>query len=233
MVRRLVLSSLAALGALALSCSEEAAPAPVAPDEGAGGRDAAHAGEVPGEDAGVDVGTRSTCAITRAYFDACGQTDITCGVAFVEWCEQNDAVVNSEAFRRAEAFCLTEDHCDGKERRACEYARYGDEAPTSAQRSLVTAYCAMCEPADVAGCSARSTSYDPALGIDGVGDIFVAAWELADPIVAEIESTCTSADADGGGGTDAGPDACAKAFGSCAAEIYLARVPDCPAIETP
>jgi len=195
---------------------------------------------VPGADSDAsphgDAGTGSndaadgpgrTCELTRAYFEGCGnEDDLMCGrSAFDAWCVANDESMNSEAYRRAEARCLTQDNCDGKKRRACEYAHYDGETPTASQRALVAAYCETCEAADVAGCAERSTTFDPTKGIESVPDIFVAAWELADAIVDEMKTACTGAAA-----SDAGADAaaCAKAFAGCAADVYLTRLPDCP-----
>ena len=179
------------------------------------------------EDGGADAGPKSTCEITRAYYEGCGNGgDLNCGAAgFDAWCAANDQAINSEAYRRGEQLCLTQDNCDGKDRRACEYAHYNDETLTTSQEALVAAYCATCEPADVAGCTGRSTKYDPTKGIESVNDIFIAAWEFADAIVDEMKTSCTGAAA-----ADAGSDvaACAKAFANCAADVYLARLPDCP-----
>jgi len=177
--------------------------------------------------AAADAKPDSTCAITRAYFEGCGNgADLNCGSGgFDAWCAANDEAINSEAYRRAEALCLTQENCDGNERRACEYEHYNDETPTAAQKALVEGYCETCEPADVAGCIERSTTYESAKGIDRVSDVFVAAWELADDVTAEITTKCTGAAA-----TDAGSDvtACAQAFAGCAADVYLAHLPDCP-----
>ena len=176
---------------------------------------------------GGDTAPKTTCEITRAYVEACGSdSELNCGASgFDAWCEANDKAINSEAFRRAEALCLTEDNCDGAKRRDCEYKQYNEETPSSSQKALVSAYCETCAPSDVAGCTTRSTTYDPTKGIKSVDDIFIAAWELADDVVDEIKAQCT-----GAATTDAGSDvaACAKAFANCAGDIYLARLPDCP-----
>ncbi|MBX3258566.1 MAG: hypothetical protein KF782_02535 [Labilithrix sp.] len=211
--------------AAAAACSDGAGDAVPAGDAG---DEAADAAREAGADAGGGERPTTTCGITRAYFEGCGNDgDLNCGAdGFDAWCAANDAAINSEAYRRAEALCLTDGNCDGAKRRACEYAHYNDETPTAAQRALVAAYCETCAPSDVAGCEARSTTYDPAEGIEGVDDIFVAAWELADAIVDEMRTECTGAAA----APDAGGDlaACAKAFAGCAAEVYLDRLPDCP-----
>ena len=193
-------------------------------DSGGARGDRSEAGE---GGAAADAKPESTCAITRAYFEGCDDgADLNCGSSgFDAWCAANDEAINSEAYRRAEALCLTQDNCDGDERRACEYEHYNGETPTAAQKALVEGYCETCEPSDVAGCTKRSTTYESAKGIDSVSDVFVAAWELADDVTAEITTKCTGAAA-----TDAGSDvtACAQAFAGCAADVYLAHLPDCP-----
>lgn len=187
----------------ACSTSETATPPPPAGDAGT---------PPPREDASSSA-TVSPCAVTRAFVERCG-ADLNCGPAgFDAWCAANDAAINSDAFRRAEAACLPTVECDAKKRDACEEAHYATETPTAAQRAVVAAYCASCEPG-VATCAADAVS-------DPKKDIYVAAWELADPVVDEIRTRCTGAALDAGA-------SCEKAFGSCAAEVYLDRVPNCP-----
>lgn len=222
--RRVVLAVLvlgACAGAIG-ACADDA-PGTVGPAED-GGADAARDGSSRKDGGGSDdAGPKTTCSITRAYFAGCGnEGDLNCGPdEFDAWCAENDQKINSEAYRRAEALCLTDANCDGAKRRDCEYEHYNGETPTASQKALVTAYCETCEPSDVSGCTARSTTYEPAKGIGSVPDIFIAAWELADPIVDEIKTKCT-----GGSEPDAG--ACAKAFAGCAGDIYIGRLPDCP-----
>ncbi|MBX3222967.1 MAG: hypothetical protein KF795_20820 [Labilithrix sp.] len=209
--------------AAAVACADSAGdPLPAAAPA-----DAADAAREAGEPDGGAERPTTTCGITRAYFERCGnEGDLNCGVdGFDAWCAANDSAINSEAYRRAEALCLTDDNCDGAKRRDCEYTHYADETPTASQTALVTAYCATCEPSDTAGCRTRSTTYDPAKGIKSVDDIFVAAWEFSDAIVDEMKTKCTGAALT----TDAGSDvaACAKAFAGCAADVYLDRLPDC------
>ncbi|MBX3190984.1 MAG: hypothetical protein KF819_28570 [Labilithrix sp.] len=176
----------------------------------------------PGADAG-DAGVRaSTCEITRAYFVACGEP-LTCGDAkFDAWCDANDRAINSESFRRAQEKCLLPENCDGEKRRRCEYATYASATPTDAQKQVVAAYCQTCEPADPTGCATRKTTYLPGAASNSVDDVFVAAWELSDPIADEIRTQCT------GGALDAGDAGCAKAFANCAGGVYVDRLPDCP-----
>lgn len=223
MARALFLGFLLA-PALFLACSDSSeATTPAGAD---GGTVTSEAGKDASKDSSADAGPRSTCAITRAYFEVCGlEADLTCGTNnFDAWCEANDTGLNSASYRRAEALCLEEKNCDGKKRRACEYEHYNSETPTASQAAIVTAFCEMCEPTDVAGCTTRSTKFDPVAGINSVGDIFVAAWEFSDAIVDEMKTKCTGAAA------DAGVDVatCAKTFGSCTADIYLDRLPECP-----
>jgi hypothetical protein len=209
---------------LFVACAD-ASSGPVAPGPDAAPEGAAESGAK--DSGGKDAGPKSTCEITRAYFELCGnEGDLTCGTNdFDAWCTANDTGLNSEAYRRAEALCLVEENCDGKKRRACEYEHYNSETPTASQAAIVAAYCEMCEAGDVAGCTTRSTKFDPVKGLDSVGDIYVAAWEFSDAIVDEMTTKCTGAAV-----VDAGVDvaACAKTFGSCTADIYLARLPECP-----
>ena len=212
--------------AVVVACADSTG-ADGASDAGSGPDSARRDGAGESKDGAVDSAPKSTCELTRAYFEGCGNdTDLNCGASgFDAWCDANDKAINSEAYRRAEAACLTQDNCDGKDRRACEYEHYNGETPTTSQSTLVAAYCETCAPSDVTGCVERSTKYDPSKGIETVADIFIAAWEFADTIVDEMKTTCTGAAV-----TDAGSDpaACAKAFASCAADVYLTRLPDCP-----
>ncbi|MBS2019777.1 MAG: hypothetical protein JST00_43340 [Deltaproteobacteria bacterium] len=176
-------------------------------------------------DAGADATTKTTCEITREYIATCGG-DLTCGASkFDTWCAQNDKVINSEAYRRAEALCLTKANCDPDLRRDCEYKSYATATATAAQKAVVAAYCQTCEPADPTGCATRKTTYVPAAGIKSVDDVFVAGWELADPIADEIRTKCTGSALDAGGGDAA---ACLKVFANCAGGVYVDRLPDCP-----
>lgn len=183
----------------------------------------------PKGDAGAtDAAAASTCEQTKNYVEACAQ-ELTCGDDFDAWCEGNDRAINSDAFRRAEAQCLTKANCDGNDRRDCEYRSYASATPTSAQSAVVEAYCATCEPSDTAGCATKHTTYNPALGPKSVSDLFVAAWELADPLVEEIREKCTGS-ALNVGAADAGDEtaACAKAFSLCSGDVYIGKLPDCP-----
>lgn len=177
-------------------------------------------------DGGADAGSAgSPCSATRAYVERCGGPEaLTCGAAgFDTWCPANDAAINSEAYRRAEAKCLgPELACDPDARRDCEYRSYASETPTATQRALVEGYCATCEPEDPPGCATRAIAYEPAGGPSSVSDLFIAAWELRDSLVDRIREKCT------GSALDAGSSSCARAFATCAAEPYLDAVPDCP-----
>jgi len=221
--------SLVVAAAFAAACASSEISSVPGDEAGAnaeGGGGAGGGGADAGGDAGADAAARSTCELTRAYLVACGG-DLTCGDAkFDAWCKSNDDAINSAAFRRAEAMCLTKDNCDSKKRRHCEYESYGSATPTAAQTQVVTAYCQTCEPGDQAGCATRKTSYDGAKGTDSVDDVFVAAWELADPIVDEIRTRCTGSALDAG--ADAADGGCLKAFANCAGGIYVDRLPDCP-----
>lgn len=211
---RLRLAPVPFVFALVWACtsSESSSPSPAPGDAGIT------------SDAAADAGAASVCATTRDWILRCaGESELDCGPSsFDAWCKEKDEKVNSEAFRKAQTKCLPNVACDADARKACEYASYAGEELTSAQRSLVDAYCATCEPDDTAGCATRSVTYDPAGGPSKVTDIFVAAWELADPIVDQIREKCT------GAALPAGADPCPARFGSCAAEPYLDGVPDCP-----
>jgi len=173
-------------------------------------------------DAGSDG--PSICAITRAYLLACSK-DLTCGPEkFDAWCVDNDRVLDSDTYRNAEAKCLVTANCDQGKRHDCDYRTYNNATPTTAQSALVAAYCATCEPGDKAGCATRSTTYDVQQGPDAVTDIFVAAWELADPVTDEIRVKCTGSALDAG----TGDAACAAAFSDCSGGVYVDRLPNCP-----
>lgn len=212
-------------GALAFACSSDPVGVGPAPEIEAGS-DARADGSSATDSSSSDAGTEaaSTCEITRAYTVACGG-DLNCGPSkFDAWCAQNDSVINSESYRRAEALCLTKANCDPDLRRDCEYKSYATATPTAAQKAIVAAYCQTCEPADPTGCATRKTTYVPSAGIKSVDDVFVAGWELADPIADEIRTKCTGSALDAGT-ADGG---CLKAFASCAGDVYIDRLPDCP-----
>lgn len=173
---------------------------------------------------GGDAGPASgdVCAATRAYVIQCaGESELDCGASkYDAWCKEKDQKTNSEAFRKAEIQCLPKVGCDADARKDCEYKSYSGQKQTDAQKSLVDAYCSTCEPSDT-GCAARVVTYDTAAGPKGVTDVFIAVWELADPIVDQIREKCT------GTALPAGSDPCPKRFGSCAADPYLDAIPDC------
>jgi hypothetical protein len=200
--------------ALVWACSSKEATSPT-PVLGDGGTTS---------DGGVSGGTAAVCAATREYKIRCaGESELDCGSSrFDAWCAEKDRKLNSEAFRKAETSCLPTASCDAKARQDCEYKSYAGQTQTAAQKALVEAYCATCEPSDTAGCAARAIAYDQAAGPESATDIFVAVWELSDAIVDEIRTKCTgSALADGS-------DPCSARFASCAAGPYLDGVPDCP-----
>lgn len=206
--------------ALVWACSsKEATSSSPAPGDGGTATDGGRAADGSGSG-----GSASVCAATRAYVVRCaGESELDCGASkFDAWCADKDQKTNSEAFRRAETKCLPDVACDADARRDCVYKTYAAEEQTDAQKALAEAYCSTCEPEDTAGCLTRSTTYDPAAGPDAVTDIFIAAWELADPIVEQIREKCT------GAALPAGADPCPKRFGSCAADPYLDGLPDCP-----
>lgn len=179
-------------------------------------------------DGHVDSET-SPCARQRAWAEACGTVgNLNCKSGFDAWCAKNDEALNSEAYRAGVEKCFDRAHCDTASRTACQYASYANATPTNAQRALVTAYCATCEPGNEAECAARATTYDAA---EDVSDVFIAAWELSDPVVDKIRASCTGSTLDAGasdGGTSDGGVTCERAFALCAGDIYLNEVPDCP-----
>ena len=175
----------------------------------------------------------SLCELTRAYVTECnkdrpdGGEQLTCGSAkFDAWCASNDMVINSAAFRRGEASCLTQANCDPDKRSDCRYKTYASATPTAAQQQVAQAYCQTCEPADQTGCVTRKTTYKSALGPSSTDDVFVAAWELTDALDDEIRTKCTGAALDAGVSPDAG--GCLKQFASCAGGIYIDHLPNCP-----
>ena len=225
------------IAAVVSACSSDSSSATTA------GGDAASTTDAPRNDGGktdaaFDAGPGTgTCEVTRAYTVDCSVGSdagdpLTCGAAkFDAWCALNDQAINSDAYRRAEATCLTRVNCDGVARRDCEYRTYAMATPTTAQASLVAAYCQTCEPMDTAGCAKRKTTYDPSKGPSSTDDVFVAAWELNDTLADQIRTTCTGTALDGGVASqvDAGAaNPCLKAFGNCAGDIYVNALPDCP-----
>ncbi len=219
-----------ALGAAVSACSS---------DSGSAATGSGDAGSVAtNPDATADGGAASTCEITRAFVLDCNAgpdagDQLTCGPSrFDAWCALNDQAINSTAYRRAEALCLTHANCTNSARSDCENRSYATATPTTAQKNVVAAYCQTCEPADPAGCATRKTVYDPSKGPDSTDDVFVAAWELNDMLTDQIRTKCTGTALDGGieAQLDAGGVAnpCLKAFGNCAGDIYVNALPDCP-----
>jgi hypothetical protein len=232
--RSLLVLTLAALtgggiAAFIAACSSDSSSAPA----GGGGGDAAP------DDGRPDGATAvSTCELTRAFILDCNQgsdagDQLTCGAAkFDAWCASNDQAINSDAYRRAEARCLTHASCTNATRADCEAKSLAMDRPTAAQKNVVAAYCQTCEPADPTGCAMRKAGYDPAKGPDSTDDVFIAAWELNDVLTDQIRTKCTGTALDGGieAQLDAGGVAnpCLKAFGNCAGDIYVNALPDCP-----
>jgi hypothetical protein len=196
---------------------------------GDGGGTTADGSVSPGDDAGTTAadGGASLCEVTMAYEIGCGRSaDLTCGDAgFLPWCAQNDKIINSATFDKAELACLTQDNCTASKHHDCDYRTYGTATPTAAQAAMVAAYCQTCEPKDTAGCATRQTTYNPGAGPSSVSDVFVAAWELADPLVDQIRAKCTGPTLDAG--ADAGTAACAKAFSTCSGGIFVDALPNC------
>ena len=231
----------ASTAAVVSACSSDSSSTPAASDAATGPASDAMTADVATTDAGTggnDAATASICDLTRAYVLDCNAgpdagDQLTCGPAgFDTWCPKNDQAINSDAYRRAESMCLTHANCANGARRDCELRSYATATPSAAQKNVVAAYCATCEPAEAGACATRETTYDPAKGPDSIDDVFVAAWELNDALDDQIRAKCTGTALDGGiddqldGG--AGANACLKAFGSCAGDIYVNALPDCP-----
>lgn len=234
-----------AVACLAVACGEDGA-APGAGDDGGvlledparpgreAGADAQGAGDAGPTDAagggdgdGGAVPPEVTCAQERTFVETC-RGELTCGAAgFDAWCKERVGRVDSAQRARAIAACFRADLCQERPRLDCVYGHYARERRTASQEALLAAYCATCEPGDLAGCAARTTTYDAAAGPASVTDQFLAVWELADPLVDGIRAQCTGADA-GAGAADAGASACARAFSRCAGGVYVDALPDCP-----
>ena len=135
----------------------------------------------------------------------------------ITWCEvlkdKMDAI-----YEAADKVCLK--NCDGDARSDCRYKLYKVSDMTATQKALVTDYCATCTPG--ATCASKTTTYDVAKGTKGVTDAFIAVWELSDAITEKIRTTCTGDALPGKNGD------CPKAFGQCAADVYLDSLPECP-----
>jgi hypothetical protein len=241
--RSLVILALASLtgsavAAVISACSSDSSSTPAGGADAATATDGPSVDSAPGPADGGTGGEASTCELTRAYVLDCNAgpdagDQLTCGAAkFDAWCAMNDQSINSDAYRRAEALCLTHANCPNTARSDCEDRSYAMATPTTAQKNVVAAYCQTCEPTDTAGCAMRKTAYDPSKGPDGTDDVFVAAWELNDTLDDEIRTKCTGTALDAGieAQLDAGTVAnlCLKAFGSCAGDIYVNALPDCP-----
>ena len=245
MKRSLLVLGIAALtgssiAAVISACASDSSSTPTGGDDaGTGPHPDAMNADVSTTDApSSDGGVPSTCELTRAFVLDCNAgpdagDQLTCGPAkFDTWCALNDQAINSEAYRRAEALCLTHANCTNTARADCEARSYATATPTTAQKNVVAAYCQTCEPLEAGACATRETTYDPMKGPDSIDDVFVAAWELNDMLADQIRTKCTGTALDGGieaqldGG--AGVSSCAKAFGSCAGDIYISALPDCP-----
>jgi hypothetical protein len=160
----------------------------------------------------------SWCEALGAKMDRCaGMRE--CAAGFPMWCPEQSKT-NSLAFETAEKKCLRSS-CEQGVLSDCRYKTYASLSQTQVQKNLVKAYCASCGAGD-ATCESVITSYNAAVGAASVTDAFVAAWEFSDELTTEITMKCTGAALM----LDAGD--CAKTFGGCAADVYLARVPSCP-----
>jgi hypothetical protein len=180
-----------------------------------------------GGDAQAPFDPGAVCAQELAYFTTCkvDPKDVNCGVEkFEAWCKDNQTKTESDQLVRAKASCLVAKNCSEESRKGCIYESYAAQGLSPAQKKLVDDYCATCEPG-VPTCATAHTTYDPKKGIDSIDDLFIAAWELAEPLVAQIHAKCT-----GPAIADAGADAgtCERRFAQCAGGIYVDALPNCP-----
>lgn len=179
------------------------------------------------DDSSTGYDPSKVCAQELAYLQACGveAKDVNCtATGFEAWCKENQTKVDSEQRARARAQCLVAPNCASRDRNACIYDVYNTLTLGPAQQKLVADYCQTCEPG-VATCTTTKSRYDSSAGPASVDDIYIAAWELAEPLVNEIDRKCT-----GAAFADAGADAgtCAKRFAACAGDVYVDALPDCP-----
>jgi len=228
----------ASAGGVLFACSNgESSVGDTVPSEG--GADASSNADTGTPLDNTDAGTSSDvdgsfdlCTKNEDYEVGCGRgANLTCGDAgFIDWCHLNDKAINSAQFDQAELNCMTQANCDSAKRHDCDYQSYNNDKLDTAQAALVQAYCQTCEPKDVSGCATRHTTYDPKAGPDSVSDLFIAAWELADPLVTKIQQQCTGGALDAGAdaSTDAGITSCASLFSNCSGGVFVDTLPDCP-----
>ncbi len=169
----------------------------------------------------------ASCEALKAYYDTCGGEPLCPLATFDAWCLDNTRSADSEAYRLGTIKCANAENCTADKRKDCMYRSYGTTTQSTAQEQLTTAFCQMCAPSDLAGCSKRTKTYNPVGGPNVVSSEFLAVWELADTVVEKIRTQCTGA---GGGAYDGGADAgaCATAFDKCAGEFFIEALVDCP-----
>ncbi len=164
-------------------------------------------------DSGIS-GAQAWCAAQRAKMQRC-DGEVQCGANFDAWCAKQ-AATNARAFEVADTACVNTT-CRGADRSTCRYEAYARIGMSEAGAKLASAYCNTCTT--VPACLKSTTTYDDAVAIS---DAFIAAWELSDDIADWIRAKCT------GEALTIGPGGCVKSFGQCAADVYLAALPDCP-----
>lgn len=218
-----VLSVGLATSAASFSCSSTT----VIPNEEAGTTPDASTTTDAKPDSGQAFDPAKVCAQELAYFDACkvNPKDVNCTTAKYEaWCTQNQAATDSAQRVRAKAACLDIKHCDASSLKGCLYETYNTLTLSAAQTKLVADYCATCEPGEPS-CATNHVKYVPSKGPASIDDVFLAAWELSEPLVTAIDTKCT-----GQGFADAGADAgtCDKRFSQCAGGLFIDALPDCP-----
>ncbi len=158
------------------------------------------------------------CEGELALYRACELTDMNCREdGYVGWCKANNDASDSAQRIAGRLACLdAAAHCDPDDRAECIYSTYAAAGLSSAQQSLLTHYCAACEPADSAACENRVRTANAT-----TDSIFLATWELAENLVTKIDAECID-------GTF-NPADCTEYFDLCAGEIYIeALVGDCP-----
>lgn len=225
-------SALVASGSVLVACGNDTAA-----EEGdeAGSLDASRRDGARG-DGGVDTEVDgapaapsdvASCKALKAYYDACGGEPLCPLATFDTWCLENTRSADSEAYRLGTIKCATAEHCTADKRKDCMYRSYGTTTQTTVQEQLTTAFCQMCAPTDLAGCTKRTKTYNTVGGPNVVSSEFLAVWELSDAVVEKIRKQCTGS---GGGAYDGGADAgaCAVAFDKCAGEYFIESLVDCP-----
>ena len=164
------------------------------------------------------------CENERVLYEECGfEEGVTCGLdGYVANCHANETATESAQRIAGRQACLGAENCEPADRKECIYETYNSAQLDPAQDALVTHYCSVCEPDDVAACNQRTRRYTTMAATDSV---FLAAWELSPALVKAIDEQCIdSAAADAG---DGGTASCYKSFDNCAGGLYIDALVDC------